>query len=406
MEAEVDRVRNRSPDPRRKPQAATTGRQRGNVKIAGIGIHPFGRFPDGYRELGATAARQALADAGVGMGDLDLVLVGNVGAEMAKGQNIMDSVGRPGIPIINVEAACASSASTLFMGAQMIESGAAGVVLCLGVEKAPRGFIAASGYDAWQIDTGLGVNPAYFALAGAGAARTDRRDRRGPRGDQRQEPSPCGRQPERDVPQGVHPRRGAREPGGVPPAHVAHAVRAERGCGGGGADELGRGGPPRGRPSRGAPFGVPRLAWTGRLVRSCSLVPGVGPDQPHASERLAAAYEEAGIGPDDLDLVECQDTDVASELLAYRDLLLCAAGEEAKLLRSGDTTLGGRIPVNPSGGLLSKGEPLGASGLGQLHELVTQLRGQAGPRQVEGARVGLSHVMGAGHNAAVVIVTA
>lgn len=119
----------------------------------------------------------------------------------------------------------------------------------------------------------------------------------------------------------------------------------------------------------------------------------------------ADAYEEAGIGPDDVDLVECQDTDAASELLAYRDLGLCKAGDEAALLRSGDTALGGRIPVNPSGGLLSKGEPLGASGLGQLHELVQQVRGRCGPRQVEGARVGVGHVMGAGHNSSVVVVT-
>src|SRR5690606_14152025 len=115
--------------------------------------------------------------------------------------------------------------------------------------------------------------------------------------------------------------------------------------------------------------------------------------------------EEAGIGPEDLDLVECQDTDSASELLAYRELGLCEPGDEAALLRSGDTTLGGRIPVNVSGGLLSKGEPLGASGLGQIHELVTQLRGRAGQRQVEGARVGIGHVMGAGHNASVTVVS-
>ena len=112
------------------------------------------------------------------------------------------------------------------------------------------------------------------------------------------------------------------------------------------------------------------------------------------------------MAPTDVDVVECQDTDAASELIAYRDLLLCPQGDEAKLARSGDTTLGGRLPVNPSGGLLSKGEPLGASGLGQVHELVTQLRGHAGARQVEGASVALSHVMGAGHNAAVVIMTA
>ena len=96
--------------------------------------------------------------------DVDLVLVGNVGAEMAKGQNVMDQVGRPGVPIINVEAACASSASTLFLGAQMVESGNADVVLCIGVEKAPRGFIAGAGFEEWQIRSGLGVNPVYFAL--------------------------------------------------------------------------------------------------------------------------------------------------------------------------------------------------------------------------------------------------
>jgi len=124
------------------------------------------------------------------------------------------------------------------------------------------------------------------------------------------------------------------------------------------------------------------------------------------TERAAQqAYEQAGIGPEDVDVVECQDTDAASELIAYRDLGLCGPGEEAGMLRDGATTLGGRIPVNVSGGLLSKGEPLGASGLGQVHDLVLQLRGEAGSRQVEGARVGLGHVMGAGHNASVLVVT-
>jgi acetyl-CoA acetyltransferase len=124
------------------------------------------------------------------------------------------------------------------------------------------------------------------------------------------------------------------------------------------------------------------------------------------TERAARhAYETAGIEPSDVNIVECQDTDAASELFAYRDLGLCAAGDEAKLLHSGDTALGGAVPVNPSGGLLSKGEPLGASGLGQIHELVQQLRGRSGVRQVDGARCGVGHVMGAGHNASVVVVT-
>jgi acetyl-CoA acetyltransferase len=119
----------------------------------------------------------------------------------------------------------------------------------------------------------------------------------------------------------------------------------------------------------------------------------------------AAAYEEAGIGPGDLDVVECQDTDAARELLAYEELGLCREGDAGRLLDEGATALGGRLPVNPSGGLLSKGEPLGASGLGQVVELVRQLRGTAGPRQVEGARVALAHTVGRGANAGVTILT-
>jgi hypothetical protein len=103
-----------------------------------------------------------------------------------------------------------------------------------------------------------------------------------------------------------------------------------------------------------------------------------------------AAFEEAGLGPADLDVVECQDTDAARELLSYEEIGLCDPGGSAELLESGATALGGRLPVNPSGGLLSKGEPLGASALGQVVELVRQLRGECGPRQVEGAQVALS----------------
>jgi acetyl-CoA acetyltransferase len=144
-----------------------------HVVVAGIGIHPFGRFEADYRELGAHAAAAALADAGVALGDADLVLVGNVGAGMAKGQNLVDLVGHAGVPIINVEAACASSGSALWLGARLVEQGAARTVLCIGVEKAPRGFIAASGYEDWQIE---GV----LRAPGAGVARP-RRDRRRPR---------------------------------------------------------------------------------------------------------------------------------------------------------------------------------------------------------------------------------
>jgi acetyl-CoA acetyltransferase len=119
-----------------------------------------------------------------------------------------------------------------------------------------------------------------------------------------------------------------------------------------------------------------------------------------------AAFAEAGLGPEHLHVVECQDTDAARELLSYEELGLCGRGASGELLASGATALGGRLPVNPSGGLLSKGEPLGASALGQVVELVRQLRGECGPRQVEGARVALSHTVGRGANAGVVVLTA
>jgi acetyl-CoA acetyltransferase len=116
-----------------------------------------------------------------------------------------------------------------------------------------------------------------------------------------------------------------------------------------------------------------------------------------------AAYEEAGLGPDDIDVVECQDTDAARELLSYEELGLVPPGDAGKWIAEGATAVGGRLPVNPSGGLLSKGEPLGASALGQVVELSTQLRGEAGPRQVDGARVALGHTVGRGANASVVL---
>ncbi len=118
------------------------------------------------------------------------------------------------------------------------------------------------------------------------------------------------------------------------------------------------------------------------------------------------AYAAAGLGPDDLDVVECQDTDAARELIGWVELGLCAPGDQAAVLADGAAELSGRRPVNPSGGLIAKGEPLGASALGQVVELVRQLRGDAGPRQVDGARTALAHVVGRGANACVTILTA
>ncbi|MER3452964.1 MAG: acetyl-CoA acetyltransferase, partial [Acidimicrobiia bacterium] len=146
----------------------------------------------------------------------------------------------------------------------------------------------------------------------------------------------------------------------------------------------------------------------GNVLSEGTPLSGLADDDAIPSPTALAAhdaYEAAGVGPDDLDVVECQDTDAARELLSYEELGLCAPGEQPKLLAEGATALGGRLPVNPSGGLLSKGEPLGASALGQVVELTRQLRGECGPRQVPAARVALAHTVGRGANAACVILT-
>ena len=164
--------------------------------------------------------------------------------------------------------------------------------------------------------------------------------------------------------------------------------------------EVGRAGDPRRRspalahPGPGAErVDTARRAWP----TTTSLPRARSPPPPPTRKRVSARAT--------CDVVECQDTDAARELLSCEELGLCEPGGSAALLDSGATALGGRLPVNPSGGLLSKGEPLGASALGQVVELTRQLRGECGPRQVEGARVALAHTVGRGANAGVVILT-
>ena len=165
----------------------------------------------------------------------------------------------------------------------------------------------------------------------------------------------------------------------------------------------------RPRASRGSRVSVSASVLTshhpGGVLGEHTPLSGLAEDGlPSPTTRAArAAYEAAGIGPEDLDVVELQDTDSGRELLSYEELLLCRPGEAGRLIEERRTEIGGALPVNPSGGLLSKGEPVGASSLGQVVELYWQLQGRAGPRQVPNARAALSHTVGRGANACVVI---
>lgn len=373
------------------------------VEIAGVGIHPFGRFEDrSVTDMGVTAVRAALAEAGVERGGFQAAFCGTAYAGVAAGHKVLGALALTGVPIVDIEAGCASGGAALQLAAGAIRAGQYDCVLVFGMEKMPKGIIRSSFFEPWREEAGLAVTPAYFALRAqrllreSGLTKEDlarlvvKNRRRGvdnPNAMYRKEASVEEVLGSRLVCDPLHlfmlcsPNEGAA------------AVVLRRGAGASGGVTLAS--------------AILRSHLPGSVLGEATPLAGVDDTDITPPSTLAArdAYAEAGLGPDDVDVVECQDTDAARELLAWEELGLCAKGEQRAILDAGDADLGGRRPVNPSGGLLSKGEPLGASGLGQVVELVHQLRGEAGPRQVDGARVGLAHTVGRGANASVTILT-
>ena len=371
------------------------------IAVAGVGLHPFGRF-DGVSntEMGVHAVRAALAEAG--NPPFQAAFCGTAYGGVASGHKVLGALALTGGPIVDVEAGCASGGAALQLAAGAIRAGQYDCVLVFGIEKMPKGIIRSSFFEPWREEAGLAATPAYFALRAqrllreadltkdhlaAVVVKNRRHGVQNPDAMFRKEVAAEEVLASRVVCEPLHlwmlcsPNEGA--------AAVV-LRRADNGSG----DVL---------------LAAARLRshLPGSVLGEATPLAGIDDTDITPPSTLAArdAYEEAGVGPDDLDLVECQDTDAARELLAYQELELCAPGEQAKLLEDGVVALGGRLPVNVSGGLLSKGEPLGASALGQVVELVRQLRGDAGPRQVDGARVGLAHTVGRGANACCVIVT-
>jgi acetyl-CoA acetyltransferase len=377
-----------------------------SVEIAGVGTHPYGRFDDrSITDLGVTAVRAALGEAGVvDRRGFQAAFCGTAYGGVATGHKVLGALGLTGGPIVDVEAGCASGAAALMVAAGAIEAGQYDTVLVFGVEQMPRGMIRSSFFEPWAEEAGLTPAPAYFALR---AQRLMRRS--GVTKD--------------DLAAVVVKNRANGESNDdamFRKAVTAEAVLASKVvceplhlwmlCSpneGAAAVVLRRG--------RGDDAGAVTLRATalrshlpGDVLGEGTPMSGLVDDEgiPTPTELAAAgAYEASGIGPDEIDLAEVQDTDAARELLACEELGFCARDGAADWFRSGASQHGGRVPVNASGGLLSKGEPLGASALGHVVELTRQLRGQAGTRQVEGARVGLAHNVGRGANASVTILT-
>lgn len=372
------------------------------VYVRGVGIHPFGRFDDkDVTQLGQHAVRSALAEAEVGRGDFQSAFCGTVYTGVAAGHKVLTSLGLSGVPIVNVEAGCASGGAALSLGVSQVASGQCDTVLVFGMEKMPRGIIRSSFFPPWCEKAGLTPAPAYFAL----------------RARRLMLESDVTREQLAQVSVKNH-RNGVDNPFAMyrKPFTIEQVLESKMVCDpltlfmlcspneGAACVVLGAEPGPTGPPVK-VLASVVRSHLPGSALGEHTPMSGlVADDPPGPTERAAAAaFEQAGIGPEDLDLTEVQDTDSGREILSVEELGLCPRGTGGRFVADGTGERAGRLPVNPSGGLLSKGEPLGASALGQIVELTWQLRGTAERRQIPGARTALGHTVGRGANASVTL---
>ncbi|WP_416974715.1 lipid-transfer protein [Streptomyces sp. 4F14] len=391
------------------------------VAVLGAGMHPWGKWGRGFTEYGVTAARAALADAGLDWRDVDAV----VGADTVRGgypgfvagATFARALGWQGARVTSVYAACASGAQAIDVARARILAGLSRVVLVVGADAAPKGFFRPPGGDRpddpdWLRFRLLGAtNPAYFGLYA--------RRRMALYGDTLED---FTRVKVKNAALGaLNPN--ARYRARVTPEEVdaspvvADPLRLLDICAtsDGGAALVLAGTEFARRHGGGRPVRIRAVSTvTPRYPTQVLDLPDIATDSAAGAEPSGeslrasiarAAYEEAGIGPEDLSLAEVYDLSTALELQWYEDLALCGEGEGAKLLRDGGTAPGGRVPVNVSGGLASFGEAVPAQAIAQVCELTWQLRGEAGERQVAGARVGIAANQGLfGHGSAVVAV--
>jgi len=404
-----------------------------NAYIAGLGMTHFGKHMDiGLKALGGDAILEALSDAGIDKELVEAAFVGNAaaglltGQECIRGQVVLRGVGIGKIPVVNVENACASASTALNQAAAMVTAGLYDVVLAVGVEKMynedrRRVFGAFSGaVDVEELATIMArlkqsaeAGGATSAASGAGEKRSMFMDiyAQAARAHMKAYGTTveqfAGVSAKNSFHGSLNPRAQFRESLTVEQV-LAEPMIAE----------------PLTRPMC-SPIGdgaaavvvmsekkVRQLGLSDRVVRirSSSLHSGWdrGPSEGGVSELCAQqAYEEAGVGPEDLSVVELHDASAPAEIIAYESLGICGKGEGGRLIDEGITRLGGRLPVNTSGGLLRKGHPIGATGIAQIVELSEQLLGRSGKRQVRGAKVGLAHNGGGsiGTDAAAQVVT-
>ena len=369
------------------------------VVVLGVGMHPFGRFPDkSLRELAGEAGRRALKDAAVLPKEIQAAYFANAygglltGQESIRGEIVLREVGIAGIPIVNVENACASGSTAFHQAVLAVSSGYCDIALAVGAEKM---FVGNTGLTLQALATSADVELTRdmgLQFTAIYAMRIQKRLARGeltlqhladvtvkshhlgalnPYAQFRQEVTAEEVLSSRPIAGPIRLLMCSAISDGAAAAVVCSMDTAER---------------------RGAPR--PWIHVHASQLRSAAFCTTGDSERSTAARTVWAAYEQAGIEPKDIDVVECHDATAPGELVYYEDLGFCEPGHAGRLLDEGATTLGGRIPFNPSGGLTSRGHPVGATGLAQIAEVTWQLRGQAGARQVLGARVALAQNSG------------
>lgn len=392
------------------------------VAVVGVGVHPFGKHGKTVVELAVHAATSALVDAGLRWRDVQAVsaassqFVGGFGWRLA-GNELIQALGETGVAVANVSAACAAGGAAFATGAQMIASGSADVVLAVGAEVMPRGFIArppGGADDPSDIE--------YLRWAAAGAPNTvywalEARRRMAELGTTEDVLARVAVQAH-DV--GQHnPRARYRERISIEevlasnmvsdPLHLFEVCAVSDGaaaavlCSAAAARKLAT------KPVwvRAATVGTGRFGDPTIRIPELSVTTADGvPAVSECTSTAFRAYDTAGIGPREVDLIELQDNSVWQALALPELFGLCEPGEADRLFMDGGTMPTGKLPVNPSGGFLSFGEATTAMGVWQICETVWQLRGQAGPRQVPDARVAMCQVLGLEGNGAISILAA
>ncbi len=380
-----------------------------SVFVAGVGMIPFvkpgANAP--YPAMGAQAVRDALADAGLDYAQMQQAYAGYVYGDSTAGQRVLYEVGMTGLPVFNVNNNCSTGSSALFLARQAIASGAADCVLALGFEQMNPGALGTVFNDRpspfeyfdHEAEALVGMPDLPLALRYFGGAGLAHMNKYGtPLTSFAQIRAKASRHAARNPLALLRKELTVDDVMNAPmlwPGVMTRLMACPPTCGAAAAVLVSESFAKRHGLRTDVRIAAQAMTTdTPDSLQSHDMMRVVGYGMTQAAAQQV--YEQAGIGPKDVDVVELHDCFAHNELISYEALGLCPEGGAAAFIDAGDNTYGGRVVTNPSGGLLSKGHPLGATGLAQCYELTHQLRGSAQERQVEGARIALQHNLGLG----------